>query len=137
MEINKILAASKSIFQKVSGASVDVKRAKEEIDLTQMDEDEELSPPSKRLRTSTATKTLDDVFMKVDKIESKFTFISVLVKALECVVCKGVMSKPMVSACCQHLVGCCVCVQRWISSNNRCPANTSKELKGLEEMLTA
>lgn len=50
----------------------------------------------------------------------------------------------MVSSCCQRIVGCCVCVQRWISSNNRCPhcsANTNlgqlKELKGLEEMLTA
>ena len=49
----------------------------------------------------------------------------------------------MVSSCYQRVVGCCVCVQRWISSNNRCPhcsANTSlsqlKELK-LEEMLTA
>ena len=72
----KILAASKSIFQKVSGGSVDLKRARDEIDLTQTDEDEELSPPSKRLCATTATKTLDDVFVKVEKIESKFTFIS-------------------------------------------------------------
>ena len=87
---------------------------------------------------------LDDVCLKVDKIDTKFIFIGALTKALECVVCKGVMTKPMISTCCQRLVGCCVCVQRWISRNNRCPhcsADTGmgqlKELKGLEEMLTA
>ena len=140
----KILAASKSIFQKLSGGSLDLKRANDEVDLTQAKEDEELLPPSKRARTDSGSKTLDEVFEKVDKIESKFTFISLLIKAFECVVCKAVMSKPMVSTCCQRIVGCCVCVQRWISGHNRCPhcsADTGlgqlKELKGLEEMLTA
>ena len=49
----------------------------------------------------------------------------------------------MVSTCCQRVVGCCVCVQRWISRRNRCPHCSAdkglaqlKELKGLE-MLTA
>ena len=94
--------------------------------------------------SGTGIKTLDDVYSKVDKTDSKFTFIGALTKALECVVCKGVMTKPMISTCCQRLVGCSVCVQRWISRNNRCPhcsADTGmgqlKELKGLEEMLTA
>ena len=56
----KILTASKSNFQKLSGASVDLKRAKDEINLTQVDdhEDEELSPPNKR---PCVTKTLDEV----------------------------------------------------------------------------
>ena len=43
----------------------------------------------------------------------------------------------------QRLVGCCACVQSWISRNNRCPrcsADTDmgqfEELKELEEMLT-
>ena len=68
-----ILAASKSIFQKLSGSSLELKRANDKVDLTQRRMKSCHHQPSKHPRT---TSGLDEVFEKVHKIESRFTFIS-------------------------------------------------------------
>ena len=42
-------------------------------------------------------------------------------KGFECVICHLPARAPVVSPCCQRIIGCGQCVQRWLLSSSRCP----------------
>ena len=61
-------------------------------------------------------------------------------KALQCSICQGVASPPVVSSCCQHVVVCAGCNRTWRMGSERCPlCNTSTpqtfELRGFDEIV--
>ena len=77
---------------------------------------------------------------KVTAIDKKVSLPSELSKALQCSICKGVASQPVVSSCCQCVVAC---NRIWRSTCERCPlCNTTTEvsthifeLRGLDDVV--
>ena len=80
----------------------------------------------------------------VSKLEREMEFLKELGQALLCSVCKSVAKRPVVSPCCQRIVGCESCVNRWVRGDTlTCPfCNTSGSinqrfsLKGFDEVVT-
>ena len=134
----KILAASKSVFQRLSGTSIDFKKRMND-ETTHGDVHKEVPTPKRPCFSGSVTEK------KLDKIESRFTFIDTITKFFECVVCKSICKKPCAtSTCCQRILGCTTCVQRWIDQYRTCPhcsANISMmdihDIKGMDELLNA
>ncbi|XP_076851625.1 uncharacterized protein LOC143502797 isoform X1 [Brachyhypopomus gauderio] len=62
--------------------------------------------------------------------------------AFACVICRSVMADPIVSSCCQSLIGCRICIEEWQITSATCPkcraddfsVNTHR-LNGLSEAL--
>jgi hypothetical protein len=126
----KILAASKSSYEKLCGKSA--------IDLTS---DEISEPLTKRICTSDEDR-LQDILLGVKKLEKGLDFFKSMAKSLECLICKGVCKKPLVSInCCQHVIGCELCVLRWVNTHgSSCPHCSTTglqhiSLKGFDSML--
>ena len=107
----RILAASKSLFEKLGGHGSDVSNA----------ESETQPSSSKKPRTDTLVKILD----KVSVIERKVSIPNELNKAMQCSRCQGVASPPVVASCCQRVVACEGCNHTWRASCNRCPLRNS------------
>ncbi|XP_014675245.1 PREDICTED: uncharacterized protein LOC106815315 [Priapulus caudatus] len=64
-----------------------------------------------------------------------------LTEALSCVMCKGPVQKPVVSSCCQSLLGCKACLDSWWAGSSGCPKCNSEQgregrldLKGLDDI---
>ena len=79
---------------------------------------------------------------KVSSIESKLVFLNDLEQGFHCIIGKGVANSPIVSACCQRVVGCKQRANSWYCSSTRCPLCSTEDairnkfvLKGLGEML--
>ena len=59
----------------------------------------------------------------------------------ECVICRSVVNSPVVSHCCQRIIGCWAFVATWCETSTRCPlcsvsgrmADTI-ELKGIDDL---
>lgn len=114
----KIIAASRSTYEKLVGVS-----AGEE--LSQMDNEVTiLEQPQKRRKTTcegdTSLKVLS-IDNKLDEIDKKLSFIEELRKAFECIICQSSAKPPMVTVCCQSVIGCKECVERWCLTNTHCP----------------
>ena len=145
----KILAANKSLYDKVSGQSTNVGRAS--IDLTKGDTSEEsdssgsfqLEPATKRPRLSSSlTAKLDEIAQGVSNIQKVLMFMKNMQQTFQCVICKGVVSTPVVAKCCGRIVGCQGCVTNWLQGHASCPHCASPIesqflLKGLDEVLQA
>ena len=62
---------------------------------------------------------------KLDSLGEKFSFIDNVVDAMkkifECVICRSVVHSPVVSHCCQRIIGCRTCVATWRETSTRCP----------------
>ena len=140
----KILAASKSSYEKLTGKTFSSSTS---IDLT---EELEMSTkvPSPKRRCCTDENLLqkvDKVLMGIEKLEKGLEFLSALAKSFECVICKNISRKPIVTKCCQHVIGCESCVAQWLQNSNQCPHCSSSgpsvsvhvQLKGFDEVLTA
>lgn len=116
----KILAASKNVFQKLSGTTAANFKKKM---MTACDDtsDEDIVRTAKRPRLDTSEKS--DKSSKLELIiEARFSFIDSLTKSFECVVCKSLSKKPCAtSACCQRILGCNACIERWIRQHLTCP----------------
>ena len=63
-------------------------------------------------------------------------------RAFECTICKQVARQPVISGCCQRLVGCKNCLDMWLAHSPVCPLCkgnsiiTGKvELKGFNDLL--
>ncbi|XP_049334413.1 uncharacterized protein LOC111197401 [Astyanax mexicanus] len=61
-----------------------------------------------------------------------------------CVICRSVMADPMVSSCCQSLIGCRICIEEWQKTSAICPKCRADEfsvnahrLNGLSDALDA
>ncbi|XP_053718431.1 uncharacterized protein LOC128757287 isoform X1 [Synchiropus splendidus] len=46
-----------------------------------------------------------------------------------CLVCKGLLKRPMFSTCCRSLIGCKVCVTEWCKTSTSCPKCREDDLE--------
>lgn len=134
----KIIATSRSTYEKLVGKS-----PRQEI--STVDGDVEIIEPAAK-KPRIADETVADILQKVCNVErdvksinEKLQFISDIKKGFECVVCRLPCREPVVSSCCQRIIGCGECVSRWANSNSRCPlcrietsTTTSFHLKGID-----
>ena len=112
----RILAASKSLYEQLSGHDSGVEHA--EVELTQ--------PSSKKPRKDTCT--LVEILDKVSAIEQKVSVPRELTRALQCSICQRIASPPVVLSCCQRVVACAGCNHTWRRGCERCPlCNTSSQ----------
>lgn len=98
-------------------------------------------PLSKKPKKSTCT--LVEILDKVSAIEKKASVPPELTKALQCSICQGIASPPVVASCCQRVVACAGCIRTWHRVCDRCPfCNTSSqgsvhsfELRGFDDVV--
>ena len=88
----KILAASKSLYEELTGHSTTIDSNLEAMQ----------PPPAKKQRQEDM---LIELLEKVTAIDKKVSLPSELSKALQCSICKGIASPPVVSSCCQRVGG--------------------------------
>jgi hypothetical protein len=100
-----------------------------------------LEPPNKKAKTANS-KTLDDntdklanidtkldevvtrvgfLYNKLDEVITRVRFLDDIRKVFECVICRCPVKYPVVAKCCQRIVGCRACVERWFTTKSRCP----------------
>ena len=139
----KILAASKAIYEKLTGLSGDMNI--KEINLTSADNEpgpstkpEEDEPgPTKKQRLEPGV--MENV---IGKLISQLEFVDVLARQFHCAICQGIPVKPQVSRCCQRVIGCESCVDRWLNTKltATCPlcgtvSDIRFTLKGFDDIL--
>ena len=134
----KILAASKTLYDKLIGTRTNPKQANIE-ELTSSDDDPQHRP--KRLCLSN-TEMFDKILEGMDALQKQNTFCNKVAAVFECVICKDIMHKPQFGACCNRAVGCQQCIRRWFEEHGTCPhCSTSvmianyNDLKGIDELL--
>ena len=137
----KILAASKSLYTKLTGSSTNPSRATSEIHSNEDDND---SPPKRCCLSEGNLGKLDKILQGVEAIlkMNKDKASSMFLNAFECVICKDTMQNPKFSPCCKRIVGCRGCVARWLEERHTCPHCSSSnihagyaDVHGLEEIL--
>ncbi len=139
----KILAASKELYTKLTGSSADPKRAKREItDLTLSDEDFESRPRKKKVGVSNQDALFDEIREGIEMLKTGNSLVKVLSDVFECIVCKDVMDQPLFARCCNRLIGCKICVNRWLDEHVTCPhcsvtgfGTGNFDVRGLDDML--
>ena len=136
----KILAASKSLYTRLTGSSANVKRANNAVDLTNSDE-EGVAPPKSKCCCLSSNK-LDKILDTVEAIKERNDVIEKISGLFECVVCREIVQRPHFSPCCKRVVGCQQCVSRWFRDHNACPhCSTSgvidnyTDLRGADDLL--
>ncbi|XP_019859766.1 PREDICTED: uncharacterized protein LOC109588007 [Amphimedon queenslandica] len=130
----KILATSKSQYEKLTGK----KFTGTAIDLMNAEGNSD-----DLVSTSNASvELMEKVDRAVSFIEKFEQGIATVIKLFECPICKSILRDPIVSSCCQRLVGCKTCVSDWFSyGGTTCPycssltsaESTRFELKGMQE----
>ena len=128
----KIIAASRTTYEKLAGVpDQELSRADEDIATT----------PCKKIKSSECNEKIDVIIEKLDFLNKNLTFVENVKKLFECVICKSTISSPMVSSCCQRIIGCKLCVTTWRESSSRCPLcsvvtpmSNAFELKGFDDM---
>ena len=135
---SKIIATSRSAYEKLVGKST-------VQDISTVDDDVEIVEPAAK-KPRIADETVAAIFQKVCNVESnvksiheKLQFLSDIKKGFECVVCRLPCREPVVSSCCQRIIGCSECVRQWANANSRCPlcrvktsTTTNFQLKGID-----
>ena len=117
----KILAASKSLYERVSGMSTKGDIAdRAAIDLTM---DNEPGPSKKKVCTGANhdDQCLQVVIDKISRVEKRLDFLDELSQSFQCVICQTVVKFPVVSPCCQRLLGCESCIKHWFDTKSACP----------------
>ena len=135
----KILAASQSLYKKLTGSSTSVKRANDQIDLT-LSDCENSGPKSKHKCLS--SDKLDSILSIVKSIKERNDLAEKIGGFFECVICRDIVKKPQYSPCCHRVVACESCISRWFSDHSLCPhcstpgqLSTYTEIRGIDEML--
>ena len=90
----KILAASKSLYTQLS------------------DDDITDTPQPKKHKQGEAL-----ILEKLEILENRVSTPVEVRKALQCTVCQGVASPPVVYSCCQRVVACTECNRTWRRAN--------------------
>ena len=119
----RVLAASKMLYEKCAGLDANIMRAC----------GEEPEPAPKRKKTSEFTlQDLSEKFSsleeRLDSIDKKLAFFNELGHGFACIICKSSSISPVVSPCCQRVVGCQECVNSWMTSHQRCPFCSTEDL---------
>ena len=85
---------------------------------------------------------LSDVKQCLQRLEKRSMVEDEIKRAFECTICKQVARQPVISGCCQRLVGCKNCLDMWLAHSpvcRLCKGNsiiTAKvELKGFNDLL--
>ena len=76
------------------------------------------------IKNETGIIVVAGIIDKRTKVERKLAFLDDLSQSFQCVICKSTAKTPVVSPCCQRVVGCESCVNNWVSSQSqqsRCP----------------
>ena len=102
----KTLGASRSLYEKVIS-----ERAA--IDLT--GDNDPLRGPSKGKR-SLSMKKDDGVAEKIARVDKRLSFLDELAQALNYVIRKSMSVAPVVSPCCQRMIGCHSSDEQWFSN---------------------
>ena len=115
----KIIAASRSMYEKLGGVSPSA-------ELSQVEDDVVIVKPTcKKMKVQVGDDIikgqLEDINKKLDRMDKKLSFIDDIRAAFQCVICRSPARLPVVAPCCQRIIGCGECVQRWILNNSRCP----------------
>ena len=115
----KNIAASRSLYEHLGGVPPGAALTVQE------DDDIVIFEPSakkaKKNNDCSLKISLEDIHKKLDSIDSKVSFSTNLRKALECIICRSTVKMPVVSPCCQRIIGCKWCVERWASTKSSCP----------------
>ena len=86
----RVIAASKTLYKKLTGSSTSLSNANDEIDLTHSDE-EVNNPPQPKCCCLYENKKLDKILVCVEAIKNKVDLFAVISGVFECVICKDVM----------------------------------------------
>lgn len=121
----KIFAMHSEMYERVCGkersynAAIDLTQTSDSID----DTSSENGPPAKKGKTmSREMSKLNEIHSVLCKFETTSRKIPEMVaSSLECIVCKGVIEKPMFSSCCDRILGCQTCISNWLSNSSTCP----------------
>ena len=113
---------SRAVFEKIVGKSP-VEAIDEDVVIiepqTRVDPDD--TDALERTVTNPIPEKLEEVKSAVSCVHQKLVFMNDLKKGFECVICRLPSKCPVVASCCQHVVGCSACVNRWRETHSRCP----------------
>ena len=105
----KIIAASQSLYENVTGLTTQASISdREAINLTG-DSDPLSAGPSKGKRP--LSERDDDIAKKIARADKRLSFLDELAQAFHCVICKSMAVAPVVSPCCQRVIGCHSCAE--------------------------
>ena len=134
----KVLAASKSLYSKLMGSCAHPRHAAND-DLHSDDE----VPRPKRCCLSENTK-IDKILRCVENMKMKTDLSDSISGIFECVICKDIMQRPQFTPCCNRIVGCQQCINRWFEERDVCPhCSTATSITdyasvcGMDELLIA
>ncbi len=127
----KILAASKSLYARITGSSANPQLAREET---------EESPPPQRNSNSNQSCFLRNL-IKSREASATESINQQACKDIWMCDLQGLSHRPFYQPCCQQLVGCKSCVDRWLDDHDTCLHCSSEgvipsELKGVDELLS-
>ena len=84
----------------------------------------------------------DGIVSKIARVDKRLTFLDELAQVFHCVICKSMSVAPVVSPCCQRVIGCHSCAEQWFNNSTRCPLCSSTDrsqerfqLKGFDDAL--
>ena len=134
----EIIAVSRASYEKLSATVVG-------NELSQVEDD--VQPPSKRSKSCDLSEKFEVLNKKLDSIEGRLSFAGNFAetakKIFECVICKLVVNSPIVSKCCQRIIGCRSCVTIWCGTSSRCPLCSVSgqmddvlQLKGFDDFIS-
>ena len=65
--------------------------------------------------------SLEEILSKLRALENTLVAAVSVKEVFECVICRDIAKKPVVSTCCLRVVGCDPCVEQWVIENSSCP----------------
>ncbi len=148
----KILAASKDLYNKLTGCSADPKHARHEIDVIRIQDDDVAVLPMKRRKgcldsssvSSIDSNKLNRILEEIELLRKGNEMVKVASSMFECIICKDVMQSPQYATCCERIIGCETCIDHWLDQKLSCPhcsatavlmSSSFKTIRGLDDFL--
>ena len=137
----KIIAVSRVSYEKIAGVAPGE-------ELSQVDDDVVITEPPPKKVKETRECNISDCFeivnKKLDSLCDKFSsfdgVVNAIKKIFECVICQSVVNSPVISHCCQRIIGCSRCVATWRENSTRPLCSVSGrmgdtfQLKGFDDL---